>query len=161
MIFVTVGTDPHNFNRLIEYIESLKLEKVIKEQVILQYGYTPISQKVKGINYIDFCPSEKFRHYLKQADFIISHGGLGNILQAINLKKKVIVVPRIKKFNEHENDHQLEISEQLSLEKKVLLAQDKASLARSIKNIKKFHPNLQKHKNLAQSLVLNFINKFK
>lgn len=161
MIFVTLGTDPHNFNRLIEYIESLKLEGIIKEKIILQYGYTHLFQKVKGITYMDFCPPEKFQHYLKQADFIISHGGLGNILQAINLQKKVIVVPRLKKFNEHENNHQLELSEQLFSEKKIILAQDRASLARAIKSIKKFKPALKKEKAVSKLLVLDFINKFK
>ncbi|MEM4214992.1 MAG: glycosyltransferase [Candidatus Pacearchaeota archaeon] len=144
MIFVTVGTDIHSFSRLIDYVEKLKQMKIIKEKIIIQYGYTKIKRKIKGITYIDFIPLKKFNYYLKNANFIISHGGLGNLLQAIKFRKKVIAVPRLKKFNEHKNDHQLELVKQLAKEKKILFANDLGSLIKCIKKIKNFEPGLHK-----------------
>ena len=40
MIFVTVGTHEQAFDRLIKYIDDLKIKGVIKEEVIIQTGYS-------------------------------------------------------------------------------------------------------------------------
>ena len=39
MIFVTVGTHEQQFNRLIKFIDELKRDKVIVEDVIMQTGF--------------------------------------------------------------------------------------------------------------------------
>ena len=40
MIFVTVGTHEQPFNRLIEYIDNLKRDGIITEEVIMQTGFS-------------------------------------------------------------------------------------------------------------------------
>lgn len=40
MIFVTVGTHEQPFNRLIECVDKLKLNNEIKEEVIIQTGFS-------------------------------------------------------------------------------------------------------------------------
>ena len=54
-------------------------------------------------------PQEQFNNLIKEADLVITHGGVGSIMSAVKLGKKVIAVPRLKKYDEHVNDHQLEI----------------------------------------------------
>lgn len=49
--------------------------------------------------------------FIKSANLIITHGGVGTIIEGINLKKKIIAVPRLKQYKEHVNDHQLQIIE--------------------------------------------------
>ena len=48
---------------------------------------------------------------MSKASFIITHGGVGSIISSLKLNKKVIAVPRLSKYNEHVNDHQLQIIE--------------------------------------------------
>ena len=40
MIFVTVGTHEQQFNRLIEKIDNLKKDGIIKEDVFIQTGFS-------------------------------------------------------------------------------------------------------------------------
>ena len=41
---------------------------------------------------------------------LITHGGVGSIISGLNKKKKIIAVPRLAKYGEHGNDHQLQIN---------------------------------------------------
>ena len=45
MIFVTVGTHEQQFNRLIEYVDNLKRDGVIQEEVIMQTGFCTYEPK--------------------------------------------------------------------------------------------------------------------
>ena len=45
MIFVTVGTHEQQFNRLIKFIDELKRDKVIVEDVIMQTGFCTYKPK--------------------------------------------------------------------------------------------------------------------
>jgi len=57
----------------------------------------------------DFIPLAKMNTLLNEADLIITHGGVGSITSALKLGKKVIAVSRLKEFNEHVNNHQIQI----------------------------------------------------
>ena len=47
-----------------------------------------------------------------KADIVITHGGTGAIIGAVKLGKKVIAVPRLAKYGEHVDDHQLQLIKQ-------------------------------------------------
>ena len=49
---------------------------------------------------------------MNKADLVITHGGTGAIIGAIKKGKKVIAVPRLKKYGEHVDDHQLQLIDQ-------------------------------------------------
>ena len=53
---------------------------------------------------------------------IIIHGGAGSIINALNLKKKPIVMARLKKYNEHVNNHQVDLVKFLCSKKKIFIA---------------------------------------
>lgn len=106
MIFVTVGTHEQQFNRLIKEIDRLKKEKVIKDEVFIQIGYSTYEPQ--------YCKWKKLLSYsemnemYEKADIIITHGGPASFMKALELKKIPIVVPRQVKYEEHINDHQVE-----------------------------------------------------
>lgn len=108
MIFVTVGTHEQQFDRLIEEVDNLKRTNSISEDVLIQSGYS--NYKVK------YCKNKKFLNYdemieaITQARIVITHGGPASFLVPLSLKKKPIVVPRMMKFNEHVNDHQVDFT---------------------------------------------------
>ncbi|MCR5719725.1 MAG: beta(1,3)galactosyltransferase EpsH [Lachnospiraceae bacterium] len=110
MIFVTLGSQKFQFDRLLKEIDSLIEKGVIKEEVFAQTGastYTPVNFKYK--NFLD---REEFASYIDKCDTVITHGGTGVIIGAVKKKKKVIAIPRLSKFNEHVDDHQIELLRQ-------------------------------------------------
>ena len=47
-----------------------------------------------------------------KADIVITHGGTGAIIGAVKQGKKIIAVPRLAKYKEHVDDHQLQLIKQ-------------------------------------------------
>lgn len=106
MIFVTVGTHEQQFNRLISHIDMLKKEGAIKEEVVMQTGFsTYIPEYCKSYKFIAYSDMKK---YVDKGRIIITHGGPSSIIMPLQLGKVPIVVPRRKKYDEHVNDHQLD-----------------------------------------------------
>jgi len=111
MIFVTVGTHEQGFERLVKEIDDLKGNGTIKEDVIIQKGYTEYEPKncisYKLIGY------EDMQKNMNEARIIITHGGPASFIAPLTIGKVPIVVPRQKDFNEHVNNHQLEFVKQV------------------------------------------------
>lgn len=105
MIFVTIGTQQQNFNRLFDYINNLETS----EKIIVQKGKSNYKLNKNIISY-DFLSYKEMEQNLKKARIVITHGGGGTIFKALSLNKKIIVVPRLEKYKEHINNHQLEFS---------------------------------------------------
>ena len=54
------------------------------------------------------------RKKIRDSDIIITHGGIGTIVESLNENKIIIIVPRLKRYNEAIDDHQCEIMDKLS-----------------------------------------------
>ena len=139
MIFVTLGTNDESFERLLKTIDKAIDNKVIKDKVIVQAGCTKYESK--NMEIFSLIPKEKFEELVEQCDFLITHGGVGSILTGLNKNKKVIAVPRLAKFKEHGNDHQLQIVENFGKMGYIIPVNKMEDLEDAIKSIKKFKPN--------------------
>ena len=134
MVLVTLGTQDKKFPRLLEIVEKLINKGIINEEVVAQVGSTKYkSNKMKIIKYMS---EEEMLKYIKNSSYIIGHGGVGTIMSAINLGKKIIVVPRLKKYKEHVNDHQLDIVSEFS--KLNLIIDGSNDIEDKVKNINRF-----------------------
>ena len=60
---------------------------------------------------IEFTTQREMEALIQNANLIITHGGVATIIEGLNHGKKIIAVPRLKKYKEHVNDHQLQIIE--------------------------------------------------
>lgn len=130
MIFVILGTQDKKFNRLIQMV--LKLD--IDEEIVIQSGCSDVfSDKVKYFKYLD---KDSFDDYIKKADLIITHGGVGSVMSALSYRKKVIAVPRLKKYQEHQNDHQLDIVDNFYLRNYIFKCNEEDDLKLLITKIK-------------------------
>ena len=107
MILVLLGTQNNSFKRLLEEVQKNIDNGNIKEKVIVQKGFTKFESK--DMEMYKELPSEKINKLIEQANIVITHGGVGSIISSITRGKKVIAVPRLKKYKEHVNDHQLDI----------------------------------------------------
>ena len=153
MVLVTLGTQDKEFPRLLEEVEKLIDKGIITEEIVAQIGSTNYSSdKMKLIDYLS---RNELLTFIKNSEYIITHGGVGTIIDSLNLNKKVIAVPRLKKFKEHVNDHQLEIVNEFS---KLGYILDGSNLEQAIFKLDNFIPNKYESNNQNfVKLIDNFI----
>ena len=84
----------------------------IGDEVIIQLGYT--AYKPINAKYFRFANHDEIEEQCKKANIVITHGGVGSIMDALNHRKPLIVVPRLLKYGEAYDDHQSEIVDILS-----------------------------------------------
>ena len=141
MIFVTVGTHEQPFDRLLEAIDKLVEEKIIKEKVIVQKGYT--DYKMKYCDDSKLLPYEEMQENIKNAKIVITHGGPASFLEPLKFGKIPIVMPRKKEFNEHVNNHQFEFSKEVEkIMKNIIVVDNFDELKNAIINYDKITKKL-------------------
>lgn len=135
MIFVTLGSQNFQFNRLLIEIDRLVEEGKITEEVFAQIGYS--DYKPKNYCYKEFLDRDEFADIMSKCDKVITHGGTGAIIGAVKKGKKVIAAPRLAKFGEHVDDHQLQIVEQFEKMNFIKYVDHEGELEKLILNIDK------------------------
>ena len=81
MIFVTLGSQKFQFNRLLIEIDRLIEEKKITEEVFAQIGYS--DYKPRNYEYKEFLDRDRFADVMNMSDKVITHGGTGAIIGAV------------------------------------------------------------------------------
>ena len=157
MILVLLGTQNNSFHRLLEEVQKCIDEETIKDKVVVQAGSTKFeSDDMEIFNLIE---QNKFNELIEQANIIITHGGVGSIVTAVKLGKKVIAVPRLRKYGEHVNDHQIQIVETFSKQGFIKGIKDISELKETLKNIDTFTPNkLESNTENIVNIIRQFIN---
>lgn len=107
MIFITLGSQRFQFNRLLKAVDDLIEQGVITEEVYAQTGYSDYVPQHYA--YEEFMDHDRFRQLESDADVVITHGGTGAIVGALKLGKKVIAVPRLARYGEHVDNHQIQL----------------------------------------------------
>ena len=157
-IFITLGSQKFQFNRLLKAIDEL-CEKgtVDAEDVFAQIGYSDYLPK--NFSYKKFLDRDEFSKEMGKADIVITHGGTGAIIGAVKKGKKVIAVPRRAKYGEHVDDHQLEIGESFSKNNLVFLCGENDDLLELIKKSRthKFNKYVSQREKMITT-VNNFLN---
>ncbi len=148
MILVMLGTQKHQFNRLLKMVDELDTKK----KIVIQTGLTPYD----GIHE-SFSFSKELNTYINRANIIITHGGVGSIMEALEANKQVIVVPRLAKYGEHVDDHQQEICLKLEQDKLVMQASNTKELQACIErfNATKSYISNTKEFNQGLSEIIN------
>lgn len=139
MILVLLGTGQYSFERLLKGVENCIQQNIIKDEVVVQAGSTKFETNQMKI--FEMISIEELQKLILKADLIITHGGVGSITTALKNNKKIIAVPRLKKFEEVANDHQLQIVESFEEQgylKKVIEIEE---LPKVIQEIENFVPN--------------------
>lgn len=160
MILVLLGTQDKPFTRLLKIIDRACMLGDISEKVIVQAGhtkYTPHSLS-KNMKIYDFISDEKLEKYLDECDLIITHGGVGSIMMGLKKHKKIIAVPRLKKYKEHTNDHQLQIVEKFSKDNYLIYLDNLEKLSETITKMKILRfKDFRTNTNNIVSLIENYI----
>lgn len=158
MILVAVGgVKEHKFERLLRILDELCDEHVINgDELVAQVGfndYTPRNYK-----YFDFIGNEEFKNMARSAQFMITHAGTGTVVSAVKDHVKVIIFPRLSEYNEHLDDHQLELSNLFENKGYALVAKNKEELVDCINRISEFTPSeyISNNEKITQ-LIINCI----
>lgn len=115
LVFGTVGNPTQPFDRFVRWMDNQVGAQMKRSEVIIQVG----TSKVRPVHcrWIDFMPMDAFVEMVGRAHVVVCHGGQGSILTCLQSGKRPIIIPRLRKYGEHINDHQLEIVEEFSKRK--------------------------------------------
>jgi len=156
MILVMLGTQNNDFHRLLDEIEKNIENGNINEEVIVQAGFTKYNSDKMKI--FDLTSKENLEYLIKKADLIITHAGVGSIEMSLEQNKKVIAVPRLKKYKEHVNDHQKDIEVEFNNRGWLVGINDVSELGVALKKVKRFIP--KKYEKPKTSEIIHVIKTF-
>ena len=109
MIFMTLGTISFQFNRAVNWLSYLLESSVISEPVFLQHGSSDASGLV-GHPLVTLEPTingQKMTELVENSRLVISHAGQGSTRMLAAKGCSFILLPRLKKYDEHVDNHQL------------------------------------------------------
>ncbi len=146
LIFVTAG-GMRAFERLVREMDRIAGE--LDEQVVMQLGST--DYEPKNCEYFRFMPRRDIEKCYAGARIIVCHAGSGSILTALEHNKPLVLVPRIKRYGEVFDDHQLEIARDME-RRGTTVVYDIGNLKSAIKNVNTSPSKFGAGRNLAGAL---------
>ena len=102
LVFVTVGTDHHPFDRLVAWADAWAATRD-GAPCFIQSG---TSQAPEHAEWRDYVRYDEMCDAMARAIAIVCHGGPATIMDARRLGRVPIVVPRSSALGEHVDDHQ-------------------------------------------------------
>ena len=159
-VLVTIGSMVEKkFTRLFKAIDELCDEGVLDgTQITAQVGFD--AYQSTRYSCFDMIADEQFKKLIEESDLVIAHAGTGTVTSSIKKGKKVIIFPRMAKYDEHYDDHQLELAELFTKQGYVLQATSKEELKQCIQTLDTFVPAPFISNNARMNkLVIDFIEK--
>ena len=160
MIFLTVGTQ-FPFDRLVKAVDKVVGQKLLAEEIWAQIGVS--SYQPHNFKSVEFLEKYLFNEWMQKASKVISHAGIGSIMAALDNAKPLLVMPRLRRYGEVVNDHQLDIATKFAQDGYLLAAHDADELPEKINALRSFE--LKKRQTQVEEVVgrisrfLNELNK--
>ncbi len=157
LIFITVGNATQRFTRLLNEIDKLSEDGLFgTERIIVQVGNNAplISRKVTSVSFFEM---EEFESFVQTANLIISHAGIGSLMHILRCGKIPIVMPRMTKYNEIINDHQLQIVEYLAASSRIYPVFEASGLRASIQAYSNNSMNFRTTPAIGSPLMTNLV----
>ncbi len=129
--FVSVGNAQQSFARLLD--EVARISPQLPQPVVVQHGHTAFA--AAGCVSMDFLDPARYAEQIRTARVLVLHAGAGSVLHAIKAGHVPVVMPRLARFSEHVNDHQLAFAKQLAQAGRVLLVEEAAQLADAVARV--------------------------
>ena len=126
MIFVTLGTQRFSFDRLLRGLQGLPSG----EELVVQGGAS--SLRPAGAVWFDFLEYAELVEQVRAARVVVAHAGVGTVLTAVREGKCPVVVPRLHRYGEAVDDHQLAFGRRLAQSGFVTLVEDPARLSEAL-----------------------------
>jgi len=129
------------FKRLVDSVIDFHIDRNSSEVINIQSGtYTRQGVIPDNINIFDFATQEKINKFIADSRIVFTHGGTGSIVGSLSVHRKVVVMPRLAEFGEHNDNHQLEIAELFSSNGHILLWESGVELFSLLPVVESFIP---------------------
>ncbi len=115
---VSVGTDHHRFDRLVNWMDAWAGDHP-EVEVVIQYGSAEVPTNTKGDALL---PHDQLRKLFARADVVVSHGGPSTVMDARMAGRIPIVVARDPAQGEHVDGHQMSFARHLQRHDMAILA---------------------------------------
>lgn len=148
MIFASLGTMDMPFYRMAKAIDDFAAS--CDQEVIVQTGHT--NYNYRHAKAFVFCTKDEMQHYIQKADILILQGGWGAISEAMELHKRIVVIPRHDK-TEHIHD-QFQLVKKLDSLGCIIAVLDEANLKEAVEKAKTFDFKLIQ-KGSAENIIRN------
>lgn len=125
MILATVGTHGQPFGRFLALLSELD------DEVVLQYGHNPAPEGFLRAS--EFMSFDEMVAAMHAAQAVVTHAGVGSILCARDAGHVPVVVPRLRRYGEHVDDHQAELTRTLEERGHVVAVWDREGLADAVR----------------------------
>jgi len=133
MIFASVGS-MLPFDRLIKAVDEWAAANPAQE-VYVQIGHG--EYEPKHAPFVRMMPHTEYRQRLEDCDLFVAHVGMGSILQSLEVKKQLLMLPRLASLREHTTDHQLHTAARFRDTEGLLIVDDtdalKAAMSRLLR----------------------------
>lgn len=134
MIFITTGSRSFQFNRLLEAVDKAIENGMITDEVFAQIGSSDYA--IRNYKYKEFLNRDEFNENLNKCDIVLTHGGTGVIVNAVKMGKRVVAVPRLAKYQEVVDDHQIQLVQAFEKLGMVTACYDCNEIAKAIEEAK-------------------------
>jgi UDP-N-acetylglucosamine transferase subunit ALG13 len=128
MIFVTVGSQL-SFDRLVNAVDDwasarphVELFGQIGESTTPPRNFASVST---------LTPAE-YRERFASADLVVGHAGMGTIIAALELRKPLLIMPRLARLRESRNDNQVGTARHFRSFARIEVVESEADLAERI-----------------------------
>jgi UDP-N-acetylglucosamine transferase subunit ALG13 len=121
LVFVSVGTDHHPFDRLVGWVDAWLPQGV---RCVVQHGTSTPPRRAEGTAYLDH---GALTALLDEADAVVCHGGPTTITESRRHGRRPIVVPRSPALGEHVDDHQERFCARMAAKGLISAASDEES----------------------------------
>ena len=105
----TIGTS-EPFDRLVAVADTVA--DACGEHVFVQAGRSTC--KLVRAEMVSFMPSEDLRVLVANAHQVVTHAGAGSLLLALGEGKRPVVVPRLRRYGEAIDDHQVDFGRRMA-----------------------------------------------
>ncbi len=155
MIFVTVGTQLP-FDRLVRQVDEWAAARQ-RDDVFAQIG--PTQWQPRHIRWVRELPPAEFQANFEQADAIVAHAGMGTIISAMEFAKPLIVMPRLARYREQRNDHQLATARSFGSLSGLRVTEDEESLIQALDALEELGPAKRKP-SMAHAQLIDALRQF-
>ena len=123
MIVFTIGTS-EPFDRLVSVADALA--ESCQQRVLVQGGQSRC--RLIRAEMVNFVPYDELLRLVAQARIVVAHAGAGSALLALGQGKRPVLVPRLSRYGEAIDDHQVLFAERMAVLGLAHLVNDPARL---------------------------------
>jgi UDP-N-acetylglucosamine transferase subunit ALG13 len=130
LVVVTVGSDHHRFDRLIQWVDSwLAGRAETGVDCVIQHGTATTPTHGRSVPYLEH---GELQRLFANATAVVAQGGPLSVIESLRAGRRPIVVPRLAQLDEVVDDHQRSFCAFLAARGQVIVADDASTLAAAL-----------------------------